>query len=80
MMFKINLNLYDLTMFGRKKTKQDVMGEIIPSPKPTKWAFYYILLYGALPLSGFLLALDIIFYFIFKYGLERCYGILCYFE
>jgi len=67
-------------MFGRKKIKQNVMGHVITSPKPTKWAFYYILLYAGLPISVFLLALDLVFYLIFKYGLDRCYGILCYFE
>ena len=66
-------------MFGRKKLIQNVMGHEITAPKPTRWAFYYILKYIGLPLCLILTGLDIILYFIFKYAFDSCYGIFCLF-
>jgi len=64
-------------MFGRKKTGQAVMGYEISAPKPTKWAYYYILKYIALPIGLILTGMDIILYFFFKYVFDSCYGVFC---
>ncbi|VAV98822.1 hypothetical protein MNBD_ALPHA01-150 [hydrothermal vent metagenome] len=64
-------------MFGRKKAKQNVMGHEILAPKPTRWAYLYILKYIALPIGMVLTGMDIILYFIFKYAFNSCYGVFC---
>jgi len=64
-------------MFGRKKTRPNVMGYEIPAPKPTKWALYYILKYIALPICLILTGMDIILYLFFKYIFDSCYGVFC---
>ncbi len=67
-------------MFMFKKPIQAVMGHRIKSPRMTKWAYYYLLVHVALPLNLFLLALDLAFYTILKYGFNKCYGLLCYIQ
>lgn len=64
-------------MFGRKKFTQNVMGHEIAAPKPTRWAFYYILKYIGMPICLILTAMDVMLFFIFKYGFDSCYGIFC---
>tara|TARA_B100001939_G_scaffold345726_2_gene362962 strand:+ start:2725 stop:2925 length:201 start_codon:yes stop_codon:yes gene_type:complete len=66
-------------MFRRKKHIQTVMGHKIDRPRMTRWGILYILLYAGMPSFVFLLLLDILFYFIFRYGFGSCYGIFCYF-
>ena len=53
------------------------MGQRIPPPRLTVWAAVLAVKYIVLPIFGLLLILDIVFYLIFRYGLDRCYGILC---
>ena len=53
------------------------MGHEITAPKPTKWAFFYILKYIGLPVCMILTGLDILLYFIFKYAFNSCYGLFC---
>lgn len=55
------------------------MGHKIDRPRMTRWGILYILLYAGMPSFVFLLLLDILFYFIFRYGFGSCYGIFCYF-
>lgn len=64
-------------MFGWKKKHRDVMGHTISAPRPTLWAYLYILKYVAAPLLLILLALDILLFFIFKYAFDSCYGLAC---
>lgn len=66
-------------MFGRKKNTQSVMGHEIAAPKPTKWAFFYILKYIGLPICLILTILDILLFFVFKYAFNSCYGFFCLF-
>jgi hypothetical protein len=46
----------------------------------TLWAWGRLAQYLLLPFFGGLLALDIIFYLIFRYGFDACYGVLCLLE
>jgi len=69
--------LNGFSMFGGKKFRQEVMGHEISSPKPTKWAYFYILKYAGIPICFMLLAFDMILYFVFKYGFNSCYGVFC---
>jgi hypothetical protein len=57
-----------------------VRGLVIEPPRPTRWAFMLALAYVGLPLIGFLFLLDAILYLFFRYGLDRCYGVLCLFQ
>lgn len=66
-------------MFGRKKFTRNVMGHTLPAPKPTRWAFYYILRYIGLPICLILTGLDMMLFFIFKYVFNSCYGFFCLF-
>jgi len=50
---------------------------MIPPPKLTVWAFLLGGLYFALPFLAVMLLLDVVFYAIFRYGFDSCYGILC---
>lgn len=57
-----------------------VMGYNIPSPKLTKWAGIKLTQYIIGPFLGVLLLLDVVFYFILKYGFDTCYGIMCFID
>ena len=56
------------------------MGHSLPPPRLTMWAWGRLAQYLLLPFFGGLLLLDIIFYLIFRYGFEACYGVLCLLE
>ena len=53
------------------------MGFTIKTPQLTRWAAIRLAQYIIMPFLGVLLAMDILLYLVFKYGLDRCYGILC---
>ena len=53
------------------------MGHEILAPKPTRWAYFYILKYIALPVGMILTGMDIVLFFIFKYAFNSCYGVFC---
>jgi len=54
-----------------------VCGVEAPPPRPTLWAVWYALLLVGLPAVGFLALLDLVLYAIFRFGLDRCYGLWC---
>jgi len=60
-----------------KEQTETVMGYTIKRPRPTGWGWARLLQYIVLPFLGAMLALDLIFYLIFKYAFDSCYGVLC---
>lgn len=50
----------------------------IPAPRPTPWAAIYAAVYIGVPLIAALGAIDLVLYFVFRYGFDRCYGIGCF--
>lgn len=59
---------------------QTVKGHLLPKPRLTGWGYWVIATRIALPFFGALALMDGILYLIFRYGLDRCYGIFCLFE
>jgi len=64
---------------GKEKI-ETVMGYKIPPPRTTTWGLLRIGQYVLLPLFSFLFALDVIFFLIARFGMNTCYGVLCFFE
>lgn len=65
-------------MFRRNKARlQTVKGHRLRAPALTPTAYRLIALYVILPFLGVLLALDLLLYAVFRYGLDRCYGLWC---
>lgn len=56
------------------------MGYEIAPPRVTLKGKAKLIFYIGMPLSGILLAGDIILYFFFKLVLNRCYGVFCLLE
>ena len=56
------------------------MGHRIPPPRLTLWAWGRLMQYLLLPFFGALFLLDLLFYLIFRYGFDSCYGVLCLLE
>jgi len=65
--------------FARRQAGRSVGGHHLPSPRPTRWAAYYVILYLGLPLVVVPLLADILLYFLFARLLDRCYGVTCLF-
>lgn len=61
-------------MVQKKKT---IKGFYLAPPKITLQGIIMLLKYIALPVLTGLLFVDIIFYAVFKFGFDTCYGILC---
>ncbi len=62
-----------------KKKAAAVRGVVLPGPRFTKWAWFYMALYVFLPVIGAALLLDVILYFVFREIFGACYGVLCFF-
>lgn len=58
----------------KSRAKQD-----FPSPRLTAWGYAAIGIYLVAPFLGTLTVADIILYLIFRYGLDMCYGVWCWF-
>ena len=56
---------------------RSVNGISIPRRRFTGWAALYFAVFVCVPILGFALLLDIVFYLIFTHFLGRCYGVLC---
>lgn len=54
-----------------------VKGHHLPAPRLTAAAWGVLMLYVIAPFLGALLALDGLLYLLFRYGFDRCYGLLC---
>lgn len=65
---------------AKKHNVETIMGHTIPRPHATVWVWVRLAQYLILPFFGGLLALDMLFYLIFRYGLDSCYGVLCLLE
>ena len=66
-------------LFARRQVGRSVGGHHLPSPRPTRWAAYYVALYLGLPLVVVPLLADTLLYFLFARLLDRCYGVTCLF-
>lgn len=64
---------------GKEKI-ETVMGYDIPPPHTTGWAWLKIAQYVLLPIFSVLFLLDVVFYLIARFGMNTCYGVLCFFE
>ncbi len=64
-------------MRGRWKRRQLIHGQDVPGPRITRTGVLYFLLFVCLAILGLGVALDTIFYLIFKFGFGACYGVLC---
>lgn len=62
-----------------KKSKAAVRGVVLPGPRLTKWAWFYLALYVVLPVLGVAFLLDLILYFVFREIFGACYAALCFF-
>lgn len=67
-------------MAGKRESAESVMGHRIPPPQLTLWAWGRLAQYLLLPFFGALFLLDLLFYLIFRYGFDSCYGVLCLLE
>ncbi|UTW55373.1 hypothetical protein [Kordiimonas sp. SCSIO 12610] len=67
-------------MLKKRQKLEAVMGWKIAPPRLTIWAYLYGLMYLALPFLLAMLALDIIFYTLFREVWGACYGVMCLFE
>ncbi|MBK5911287.1 hypothetical protein CCR85_07245 [Rhodothalassium salexigens] len=61
---------------GRAKV-ETVMGHRLAGPKLTPWAPVLVGLYLFGPLLGLLALLDLVLYLVFRFALDRCYGVFC---
>ncbi len=64
-------------MFRRKA--QSVNGKRLPAPRLTLTGLRMILQYGAAPIVGALISIDIALYFFFREVYGTCYGVWCWF-
>ena len=53
--------------------------KVLRAPRLTGWGYLYLFAYLGLPLLMLLAALDGLLYLFFRFGLDRCYGIWCFF-
>ncbi|MCB2055136.1 MAG: hypothetical protein KDE35_12955 [Geminicoccaceae bacterium] len=56
---------------------RSVAGVSAPTPRPTRWALIYALVYLGLPLVAVLGLADLLLYLFFTHVLGRCYGLFC---
>ena len=54
-----------------------VSGICLPRRRFTGWAVLYFMAFVCAPVLGLALILDIIFYLVFTFVFDRCYGVLC---
>ena len=64
-------------VIGTFRTVATVMGHRLPPPRLTGWAVAYGLAYIGGPVLLAAGLLDLIGYAVFRFGLDRCYGLLC---
>lgn len=64
-------------MFRRKV--QEVLGHRLPSPRMTGTGMRLLLQYIALPILVILGLMDAVLFLFFKFALDRCYGVWCWF-
>ena len=68
-----------MAIFDRFR-RRPVKGFDLPGPRFTGWAWFYFMLYVALPVLAVGLALNVALYFLFERDFDRCYALLCLFE
>lgn len=64
-------------MRWRWRKRRLIHGLDVPGPRITRAGILYFLLFVCLPILGLGVALDTIFFLIFKFGFGACYGVLC---
>lgn len=62
-----------------RSRKAAVRGVDMPGPRLTRWAWYYIGLYIALPVMTLALLLDLALYFLADRLFGVCYAVFCLF-
>ena len=67
-------------IFRNRRHREPVMGQVVPPPRPTVWAFVLGFLYLALPLLVVLSLADILLYLLFENLFGMCYGIACFWQ
>lgn len=64
-------------MTNGKDRTQAVSGQVIPKRRFTRWAAYYFLLYGVLPVLALGVLADLLLYLVFEEFFGRCYALVC---
>jgi len=62
---------------NRKDRVEAVYGQVIPKRRFTRWAAYYFLLYGVLPVLVLGALVDLLLFLVFEGFFGRCYALFC---
>jgi hypothetical protein len=66
-------------MAERTKGSAEILGQVIPKRRFTRWAAYYFILYFCLPVLALGLLVDALLYVVFTTFFGRCYALFCLF-
>ena len=66
-------------MMSKPHKTETVKGHTLPAPRVTRAGYWAMVLYGALPALGALLLIDLALWAYFRFALDRCYGLWCFF-